>query len=73
MTASNPLAVPDPHLDPAVAAAYDDPSHERFGAEAVGATVEVLSELAGDGVAVEFAVGTGRIALPIIARTRLQE
>ena len=67
VTASEYLDLPDPHLDPAVAAAYDDPSHERFSEETVGATVEVLSELAGDGVAVEFAVGTGRIALPLAA------
>lgn len=65
MTASRYLAQPDPHLDPIVAAAYDDSSHERFDADAVAATVEVLSDLAGDGVAVEFAVGTGRIALPL--------
>ena len=67
MTSSEYLAFPDPHLDPVVAAAYDDPSHERLSPEAVGTTVEVLSELAGDGVAVEFAVGTGRIALPLAA------
>lgn len=65
MTMSDYLALPDPHLDPVVAAAYDDPSHERFRPEVVGATVEVLCDLAGDGVAVEFAVGTGRVALPL--------
>src|SRR6476659_7170794 len=31
-------------------------------------TVDVLAELAGDGAALEFAVGTGRIALPLAAR-----
>lgn len=67
MSASEFLALPDPHLDPVVAAAYDDPDHERFSAEAVGATVDVLADLAGDGAAVEFAVGTGRIALPLAA------
>jgi 16S rRNA A1518/A1519 N6-dimethyltransferase RsmA/KsgA/DIM1 with predicted DNA glycosylase/AP lyase activity len=30
--------------------------------------VDVLSELAGDGPALEFAVGTGRIALPLMGR-----
>jgi SAM-dependent methyltransferase len=30
--------------------------------------VEVLSQLAGDGRALEFAIGTGRIALPLAAR-----
>jgi SAM-dependent methyltransferase len=34
----------------------------------VGPTVELLAQLAGDGRAVEFAVGTGRIALPLAAR-----
>lgn len=67
MTASEFLALPDPHLDPEVAAAYDDPSHDLFSPDAVGATVEVLSELAREGPAVEFAVGTGRIALPLAA------
>ena len=32
------------------------------------ATVDVLAELAGDGAALEFAVGTGRVALPLAAR-----
>jgi SAM-dependent methyltransferase len=34
----------------------------------VGATVDFLAELAGDGAALEFAVGTGRIALPLAQR-----
>ncbi|MEM9563624.1 MAG: class I SAM-dependent methyltransferase [Actinomycetota bacterium] len=67
MTAAEYLARPDPHLDPVVAAAYDDPSDARFGHEAVGATVDVLADLSGGGVAVEFAIGTGRIALPLAA------
>ena len=67
MTASEYLALPDPHLDPVVAAAYDDPTHERFRADAIAATVDVLSELAGGGAAVEFAIGTGRIAVPLAA------
>jgi SAM-dependent methyltransferase len=36
--------------------------------EAVGRTVDVLAELAGDGAALELAVGTGRIALPLARR-----
>jgi len=59
------LALPDAHLDPVVAAAYDDSQHEQFSLEAIGAAVEMLSGLAGDGAAVEFAVGTGRLALPL--------
>src|SRR5436305_11992239 len=34
----------------------------------VGPTVERLAQLAGDGRALEFAVGTGRIALPLAER-----
>jgi len=65
MSASDYLALPDPHLNPVVAAAYDDPVHELFSQEVVGAAVAVLSDLARDGAAVEFAVGTGRLALPL--------
>lgn len=65
MSALDYLALPDPHLDPAVAAAYDDPANERFGGEAVGTAVDLLAELTGGGAAVEFAVGTGRLALPL--------
>lgn len=63
----NVFSQPDPHLDPVVAAAYDDPAHVRFSTETVGATVEVLAGLADGGTAVEFAVGTGRIAVPLAA------
>ena len=69
------LARPDPHLDPVVAAAYDDPDGTRFAAAEVEPTVALLVDIArtaaaegaGDGSAVEFAVGTGRIALPLAA------
>lgn len=58
------------HFDPAtsfgedVAAIYDRDSQR--GDEA--ATVAFLEQLAGDGPALELAVGTGRIALPLSAR-----
>ncbi len=39
-----------------------------FAAEVLGPTVDLLAELAGDGAALEFAVGTGRVALPLAAR-----
>lgn len=67
MSSPDYLARPDAHLDPAVAAAYDDPADERFSSEAIGPTVAVLADLAGDGPVVEFAVGTGRVALPLAA------
>lgn len=62
------LAAPDQHLDPAVAAAYDATVASRFSDGAVAATVDVLAKLAAGGPAVEFAVGTGRIALPLADR-----
>jgi SAM-dependent methyltransferase len=34
----------------------------------VGRTVDVLAELAGGGAALEFGIGTGRIALPLVER-----
>jgi methyltransferase family protein len=51
-----------------VAARYDDASWSMFDPAVVGATVDFLAELAGDGGALEFAIGTGRIALPLAER-----
>jgi SAM-dependent methyltransferase len=36
--------------------------------EAIAPAVDLLAELAGDGAALELAIGTGRIALPLAAR-----
>ena len=49
-----------------VAARYDE--DEASDPSVVGPTVELLAQLAGEGRAIEFAVGTGRIALPLAAR-----
>ena len=46
-----------------VAASYD----ERSGA-ADPTMIDVLAELAGDGAALEFAIGTGRVAVPLAQR-----
>jgi SAM-dependent methyltransferase len=62
------LLKPDEHLRRSVAASYDAAVADRFTPEAVDPAVDVLAELASDGVAVEFAVGTGRLALPLAAR-----
>jgi hypothetical protein len=51
-----------------IAARYDDASWSMFDPAVVGATVDFLAELAGDGGALEFAIGTGRIALPLAER-----
>lgn len=53
---------PSTSFGPRVAAAYDD---APLGDEA--AAVARLAELAGAGPALEFAIGTGRIALPLAA------
>ena len=62
------LTKPDEHLRPDVAEVYDQGHADRFAEEDVGPAVEVLAELAGDGVAVEFAIGTGRLGLPLSQR-----
>ena len=51
-----------------VAAHYDESTGSEFDPDVLAATVDVLVELAGDGAALEFAVGTGRVALPLAAR-----
>ena len=50
-----------------VAARYDEDT-EMFDEAVVGPTVDLLAELAQDGRALELAIGTGRIALPLSAR-----
>jgi SAM-dependent methyltransferase len=56
------------YFDESVAAVYDDYERDEFDAESIDATVEFLAELAGEGPALEFGVGTGRIALPLAQR-----
>ena len=51
-----------------VAAGYDEDSAGMFDPAVVAPAVELLAELAGDGAALEFAIGTGRIALPLAER-----
>jgi len=51
-----------------VAAVYDAHSAGMFDPAVVQPAVETLAELAGDGAALEFAIGTGRIALPLSQR-----
>lgn len=65
METPNVLDVPDQHLDPLVASSYDAAVSRRFAADEVDAAVRFLSDLADGGPAVEFAIGTGRIALPL--------
>ena len=58
----------DGYFDERVAARYDESSAEMFDADVVDPAVDFLAELAGDGRALEFAIGTGRIALPLAQR-----
>jgi SAM-dependent methyltransferase len=51
-----------------VAAKYDESSAAMFDPAVVDPVVDLLAEYAGDGGALEFAIGTGRIALPLAAR-----
>jgi SAM-dependent methyltransferase len=51
-----------------VAAAYDVTSAAMFAAEVLEPAVERLAELAGSGPALELAIGTGRVALPLVQR-----
>src|SRR5688500_4105618 len=53
---------------PRIAARYDADSAGMFDPAVVEPAADLLAELAGDGEALEFAIGTGRIALPLTAR-----
>ncbi len=57
----------DGYFDEPVAARYDDDA-VMFAPETIDPVVDVLARLAGDGRALELAVGTGRIALPLARR-----
>jgi SAM-dependent methyltransferase len=55
-------------FDEEIAATYDDDSADRFDPAKLGPTVDLLADLAGGGRALELAVGTGRVALPLAER-----
>jgi SAM-dependent methyltransferase len=72
-----PMDDPDGYFGERVAATYDSSTTGEFAPEVVEATVDVLAELAGGagrhgaagrGRALELAIGTGRIALPLARR-----
>lgn len=54
--------------DEEAARAYDTPGSGMFAPEVLGPTVDRLVDLAGDGRALELAVGTGRVAIPLAER-----
>lgn len=51
-----------------VATRYDESAGSMFEPQVLGPTVDRLAEFAGNRAALEFAVGTGRVALPLAAR-----
>ncbi len=55
-------------FDERVATRYDESVGERFDPTVLEPTVAFLAGLAGDGPALEFAIGTGRVALPLARR-----
>jgi len=59
---------PDGYFGEPVAATYDDPSDRMNQPEAIEPAVGLLAELAGEGRALERAIGTGRIGLPLSQR-----
>ena len=58
----------DGYFGESIAATYDQSSADMFDPAVVEPAVDVLAELAGTGRALELAVGTGRIALPLARR-----
>jgi SAM-dependent methyltransferase len=54
--------------DAEAARRYDTPGTGMFASDVLGPTVDRLAELAGDGRALEFAIGTGRVAVPLAER-----
>jgi SAM-dependent methyltransferase len=55
-------------FDERVARDYDRSSASMFDPAVLDPAVDLLAELAGDGPALELAIGTGRVALPLAAR-----
>ncbi len=54
--------------DAEAARGYDTPGTGMFAPEVLEPTVDRLVELAGEGRALEFAIGTGRVAVPLAQR-----
>ena len=60
--------MPKDYFDERMAEGYDSSSEETFEPAFVDSVVSFLADLAGDGGALEFGLGTGRIALPLSQR-----
>jgi SAM-dependent methyltransferase len=60
--------MPQDHFGERVAERYDETTADMFDPAVVDPVVDFLAELAGNGAALEFGIGTGRIALPLAQR-----
>jgi SAM-dependent methyltransferase len=56
------------YWDADTAQRYDAAAADMFAPEVLQPVVDFLEDLAGDGPALEFAIGTGRVAIPLRAR-----
>ncbi|MGZ5416032.1 MAG: class I SAM-dependent DNA methyltransferase [Nocardioides sp.] len=54
--------------DEETAERYDATSAEKFAPEVLDPTVDFLARLAGSGAALELAIGTGRVGIPLAGR-----
>ena len=61
-------SVPENRFVGEIARTYDQPGTGMFAVGALEATVDCLVELTDGGAAMEFAIGTGRVAVPLDAR-----
>ena len=59
---------PEDYFGEDVAARYDESHRDMFDPDAVEPAVEMLASLARGGRALEFGIGTGRLALPLLQR-----
>jgi SAM-dependent methyltransferase len=60
--------VPQNNFDEYTARYYDETSADMFAPAVLDPAVALLADLAGEGIALEFAIGTGRVALPLSQR-----
>jgi SAM-dependent methyltransferase len=60
--------VPEDYFGELVAEGYDESVADMFEPAVVEPAVDFLADLAGNGAALELAIGTGRIALPLAQR-----
>ena len=60
--------MPEDHFAGEVADRYDETLGPMGSPEVLGPTVDFLAGLVGDGTALELAIGTGRVALPLATK-----